>query len=203
VARGVRLSASLRRPGRAWVALSLLLGAGALLGWWAPAAALDWQPARAFTQPWRAWSAAFVHWSALHLGANLLGVALVAALGQAAALPARAALAWCLAWPLGHLGLLLEPALAHYGGLSGVLHAGVAVAGWWLVVAARGRPRAVGLAVLAGLALKLVLEDPFGAPLARPAGWDIAIAPLAHATGALAGSLAAWGALVGRRQSAA
>jgi hypothetical protein len=84
-----------------------------------------------------------------------------------------------------------------------VLHAGVAVAGWWLAVTARGRTRAIGLAVLAGLALKLVLEDPFGAPLARPVGWDIALAPLAHATGALAGSVAAWGALIGRRQSAA
>jgi rhomboid family GlyGly-CTERM serine protease len=201
VAGGVPLTAWLVEPGRAWVALAVLLGAGALLGWWLPAMLLDWQPALAWREPWRAWSAAFVHWSALHLGANLLACVLVAALGRVARLPVSAALAWLCAWPFVHLGLLAEPALAHYGGLSGVLHAAVAVAGWWLAVRARGRARAIGLALLAGLVVKLVLEDPFGAPLARPAGWDIAIAPLAHATGVLAGSLAAGAALIAGRQS--
>jgi rhomboid family GlyGly-CTERM serine protease len=192
VAVGVRLSEALDPlgpPGRAWTALAALLGAGALCAWALPAGLLDWQPARAAREPWRLFSAAFVHWSALHLGANLLGCLLVGALGRAAALPAAAALAWLAAWPLTHLALLAQPALAHYGGLSGVLHAGVAVAALWLLVHHRGRPRAVGAALLAGLALKVVLEDPLGAPLARPAGWDIAIAPLAHASGALAGAL--------------
>lgn len=169
--------------------LAALLGAGALCAWAVPAGLLDWQPALAAREPWRLFSAAFVHWSTLHLGANLLGCVLVAALGRAAALPAVAALAWIVAWPLTHLALLAQPALAHYGGLSGVLHAGVAVAALWLMVHHRGRPRAVGTALLAGLALKVVLEDPLGAPLVRPAGWDIAIAPLAHAAGALAGTL--------------
>jgi rhomboid family GlyGly-CTERM serine protease len=192
----------LHRPGVLWEVLAMLLGVGALLGGWAPASTLDWQPGLVASEPWRAWSAAFVHWSAWHLGVNLLGCALVGALGRAAALPVRATLAWCLAWPLGHLGLLTEPGLAHYGGLSGVLHAGVAVAGCWLAVAARGRPRAIGLAMLTGLAIKIVLEDPFGEPLVHPGGWDIAIAPRAHATGALAGAVAAGIALIGRRQSA-
>ena len=49
------------------------------------AAALDWQPALASSEPWRAWSAAIVHYSALHLAANLAGIALVAALGFVAA----------------------------------------------------------------------------------------------------------------------
>lgn len=192
MAVGVRLSEALRAlrpPGRAWTALAALLGAGALCAWALPAGWLDWQPGRAMREPWRLFSAAFVHWSALHLGANLLGCLLVAALGRAAALPAAAALAWLAAWPLTHLALLAQPALAHYGGLSGVLHAGVAVAALWLVVRQRGRPRAVGAALLAGLALKVLLEDPLGAPLVRPAGWDIAIAPLAHAAGAVAGAL--------------
>ena len=179
------------RPGHLWAALAAALAAGALLLWWAPAALLDWQPQWALTEPWRLWSAAFVHWSPLHLGANLLGTALVAALGVAAAAPTRLAGAWFVAWPLTHLGLLARPELAHYGGLSGVLHAGVAATALWLVCAARGRRRAIGVALLAGLLAKLLTEEPWGAALRHPAGWDIAIAPLAHATGTLAGALCA------------
>ena len=200
----VRLKDTLREPGHAWVLLAGLLGAGALGGWVVPAATIDWQPVLAAREPWRALTAAFVHWSALHLLANLAGLALVAALGRAAALPPRAALAWLLAWPLTHLGLLAEPALAHYGGLSGVLHAAVAVAACWLALAARGRDRVIGAALLVGLVLKVALEDPFGAPLAHRAGWDIAIAPLAHASGAIAGGAMALLLLVlraARRQS--
>ena len=185
------MSASLRLPGRAWVALATLLASGSVLAWWLPSPWLDWQPTLAAVEPWRAFSAVFVHWSALHLGANLLGCALVAALGFVAPLPLRATMAWALAWPMTQAGLLLEPALAHYGGLSGVLHAGVAVAGLWLVVRERGRRRWIGDAVLAGLALKLLLEEPWGPPLRHGGGWDIATAPLAHATGTAAGLLCA------------
>ena len=183
MARGLRLSA--------WPLLAALLAAGALVAWRLPTGTLDWQPALAPAQPWRAFSAAFVHWSATHLGANLLGALVVALYGLAARVPPAAALAWLAAWPLTQLGLLVRPDLLHYGGLSGVLHAGVAVAGVWLVAAEHGVRRFVGAAVLAGLALKVLLEAPWGAPLRHPAGWDIAIAPAAHASGALAGALCA------------
>jgi rhomboid family GlyGly-CTERM serine protease len=187
VARGLRLNA----PGAAWTALAALLGAGAVVAWWLPAAVLDWQPAQAAAQPWRAWTAAFVHWSPLHLGANLAGLLVVGLLGRVARLPAALALAWFAAWPLTQAGLLLRPELARFGGLSGVLHAGVAVAALALLVAARGRARAIGAAIAAGLVLKIVTEDPWGPPLREGGGWDIAVAPLAHATGALAGALCA------------
>lgn len=178
-------------PGRAWAALAVLLVLGSLLAWWAPALLLDWQPAHAATEPWRAWTAAFVHWSAGHLGANLGATAVVAAFGWAAGMPPRATLAWAAAWPLGHLGLLLRPELAHYGGLSGVLHGGVAVAVLWLLVCGCGRRRIIGGLVGTGLAVKLLLEQPWGPALRHAAGWDIALAPLAHGTGALAGLLCA------------
>jgi len=193
----------LRTPGNAWTALALLAAIGSLLAWWLPSPWLDWQPGLAAREPWRAASAAFVHWSARHLAANVLGALVVGALGRVARLPAEAALAWLVAWPLVQFGLLAEPALAHYGGLSGVLHAGVAVAGLWLAVTAHGRPRWVGAALLAGLVLKVLLERPWGAPLAHPPGWDIAVAPLAHACGALAGAASAAGVLALRRQSLA
>ena len=219
------------RQAQAWLWLAALLGGGALLGWWLPANALDWQPDLAASQPWRAWTAAAVHWSALHLGANLAGLAVLAALGWVADLPRPAALAWACAWPMTHAGLLWRPELAHYGGLSGVLHAGVAVAALWLLLgpwhgavggngrecrtgragrvgrvgrvgsdgrdgaAARTRRR-MGAAMAAGLLLKILLERPWGETLQHPADWDIAIAPSAHATGALAGALCVAVALV-------
>lgn len=185
------------------MALAGVLGAGSVIAWWLPTAWFDWQPGRAFTEPWRSLTAACVHWSEGHLIANLGAAALVAAFGWAAALPRAAALAWLLAWPLTHLGLLARPELAHYGGLSGVLHAGMAVATLWLVAAARGGRRVVGALVGAGLVAKLLSERPWGPVLQQAEGWDIALAPSGHATGAIAGfvcaaALLAWGKNRGR-----
>ena len=192
----IRLNA--RRGG--WLVLTAALGAGSVLAWWLPANLLDWQPERASSQPWRAWSAAFVHWSPLHLGANLLAAAAVGAYGWAARVPPAAAWAWCGAWPLTQLGLLLRPELAHYGGLSGVLHGGVAVVCLWLVACDRGARRAVGAAVALGLVVKLGTEGPWGPALQHSPAWDIAVVPLAHATGALAGLLCGAIALALARQ---
>jgi rhomboid family GlyGly-CTERM serine protease len=190
VARGIHLSpGGGQRPGRLWLAQAALLIVGSVLAWWLPAAALDWQPGRAWAEPWRAWTAAFVHWSPLHLGANLLATGVVGAYGWAAQMPPREALAWFVAWPLTQFGLLVQPGLAHYGGLSGMLHGGVAIVSLWLLVTQRGRRRAIGAAVFAGLLIKLALEQPWGPALRYGTEWDIAVAPLAHATGAAAGLL--------------
>ena len=197
-----RLIHHLAAPGRAWGGLALLLALLALAGWGAPREAIDWQPTLVLTQPWRAFSAVGVHYSLLHLLANLAGAAAVGALGIAARAPGSAAWAWGASWPLTQLGLLLEPALVHYGGLSGVLHAGVAVVAvvlLWSPNAPSWRARRwVGLALLAGLIAKVLLEAPWGAPLRHPAGIDIAVAPLAHASGAVAGLVCAVVTLVTR-----
>jgi rhomboid family GlyGly-CTERM serine protease len=182
--------AAWRAPGRLWLGLGGALALGSLLAWWLPALLLDWQPRHAASQPWRAWTAALVHWSPQHLATNLLATAVVAAYGWAARLPARAAVAWLLAWPLTQLGLLWQPALLHYGGVSGVLHAGVAITTLWLVLAGGATQRAIGAAVLTGLLVKLWSEDPLGAALRHWPEWDIAVAPLAHTSGALMGALA-------------
>jgi rhomboid family GlyGly-CTERM serine protease len=179
------------RGQQAWLQLCALLALLALALWFAPRQTLDWEPALALSQPWRAWSAAFVHWSAWHLGANLLGCVVVAAFGSAAAVPSSATWAWLAAWPLTHAALALQPALTRYGGLSGVLHAGVAIAAWHLIRHAQGRRRAVGVAVLGGLAIKLLAEQPWGAPLQLRPEWDFPVAPLAHASGVLTGLLCA------------
>jgi rhomboid family GlyGly-CTERM serine protease len=190
----------LKAPGHAWAGLAAGFGLASLLGWWLPAPLLDWQPALALQEPWRAFSAAFVHWSERHLAGNLAGAAVLGALGLAARLPPRAALAWLLAWPLTHAGLALQPALAHYGGLSGVLHAGVAVAAAWLLATARGTRWRIGAAVGAGLLAKVLIEEPWGPPLRLGGGFDIATAPLAHATGAVAGLLCAGALLAMQRR---
>lgn len=175
-----------QRPGRAWCALALLLALGSALAVGRPVALLDWQPELALAEPWRALSAAFVHYSVQHGVGNAAGLTLTAAFGLAARVPLRSAVAWLAAWPLTQIGLLIEPALAHYGGLSGVVHAGVAIVCLRVIFAEH---RAVGGAILAALVLKLLSESPWGAPLRHPAGWDIAIAPLAHVTGTVAGLL--------------
>ncbi len=181
------------------MSLCALAAAGAVGAQWLPPLALAWQPALALSEPWRLWTAAFVHWSPMHLAANLAGCAVLAALGVAAALPLRAAVAWGLAWPLTHAALLAQPALTHYGGLSGVLHAGVAVVAVALIGTQRrnARERTIGLALAAGLLAKLLLERPWAHVLSHPAGWDIAVAPLAHAAGAGAGALCALVLLLG------
>lgn len=179
-------------PGaRPWLALAAGFASAAGLLWFAPRAALDWQPALALSQPWRAWSAAFVHWSAWHLMANAAGCAVIGALGVVARVPLRASLAWLAAWPLTHAALALQPRLTSYGGLSGVLHAGVAIAAWHLVRHDRGTRRTIGALVLAGLWLKLLLEQPWLGPTQTVPGWDFPLAPLAHASGAAAGLLCA------------
>jgi rhomboid family GlyGly-CTERM serine protease len=172
---------------RAWLALAALLAVGACLASAVEARSIDWQPGLAWREPWRAWTAAFVHLSPLHLGANLGGLVLVAAFGFLARLPRSGVVAWALAWPLAQFGLLARPDLLHYGGLSGVLHAGVAVAALFLVICGSGPRRLVGIVTVAVLAAKVLAEAPWGEVVRHPAGWDIAVAPVAHASGLLAG----------------
>ncbi|MDP1693103.1 MAG: rhombosortase [Burkholderiaceae bacterium] len=187
--------AGVRPAPRAWASVAIALALGALALWFAPREAFDWQPGLAVTQPWRLWTAALVHLSPLHLQANLLGCAVVAAFGTVAGVPRRAAWAWLAAWPLTHAALALQPRLLHYGGLSGLLHAGVAVAALHIAWQAPRHHRFIGLAVLVGLGAKLAFEQAWIGPTQAVAGWDIRIAPLAHLTGAAAGLLCGTGAL--------
>ncbi len=174
--------------GAGWAGAATLLSLVALTGWWTPREAIDWQPALAWREPWRAVSAVGVHYSVMHLVGNLIGTVIVGSFGVIARVPARLAWAWLAAWPLTQFGLLSRPDLTHFGGLSGVLHAGVAAVVVW--VSLRGTPaqRAVAAAIGCGLVAKLLLEQPWSQALRHPSGWDIATAPLAHTTGAIAGA---------------
>ena len=190
------------RPYAAWVGLAALFAVGALIGRPVPHDAIDWQPALVFSQPWRAFTAIGVHYSSAHLIGNLAGIALAGVYGIAAVVPTRLAWAWVAAWPLTHLGLLVRPELAHYGGLSGVVHAGVAAIVVWVLATGRTRAqRWVGALVAIGFVAKLISEAPWGTTLRHPEGWDIAVAPVVHTTGALAGALCAVVAIAFHRRS--
>ncbi|PIM51038.1 hypothetical protein CS062_21910 [Roseateles chitinivorans] len=184
-------------PGRAWLLVATALAIGSLVAWVQPApaqAALEWRPGLAASEPWRAFSAAWLHWSPQHLIANLAGCAVVGLLGVAARLGPRDAIAWLLAWPLTQIGLLVEPSLERFGGASGVLHAGVAVAaiGMMRMRASHGRERVIGMLIGLGLTMKVAAERPLAGPALRHwDGWNIAIAPLSHLTGLVAGVAAA------------
>lgn len=184
-----------RDDATAWLLLCALAVAGAgglalagpaLTPW------LDWQPARWASQPWRLWTAALVHWSPAHLAMNAAAAVLLAWLGWRAHARRADALAWALAWPCTHLGLLLQAGLRHYGGLSGVLHAAVVILALRLLQQpGPARPRWVGGLLLAGLVAKLLLEAPWDLALRPLPEAGFAVAPLAHASGAAAGLLAA------------
>lgn len=172
-----------------WPTLCAALAVLCLLAWPLPREALDWQPALVAAQPWRALTAAFVHWTPIHLAANLAGCAVIALLGWRAGLGRREALAGLVALPLTQLGLLLRPELQRYAGLSGELHALVAIAALTLLLRG-GRERLIGAGIVLGLAAKLMLEHPLGPVLRATPGFDFPVAPFAHLSGALCGALA-------------
>jgi rhomboid family GlyGly-CTERM serine protease len=179
------------RAGPHWLAFSALLGLASIGAQTLPVQMLEWQPVQAWAEPWRWWTAAFVHYSVHHLAANLGACAVVAAFGWAAQLPARWTWAWVGAWPLVHIALLDVPGLDRYGGLSGLLHAGVAIACIGLVWRERGARRAIGAAVFVGMLVKLLLERPWDGAVQRWPDWDIGVAPIAHVAGAAVGSACA------------
>lgn len=176
----------------AWPALVAfwLLGSAWMLQ--ADLARWDWQPALAAHQPWRAWTAALVHWSGRHAAMNAGAAVLVGWLGWRAGAGPAETLAWLLAWPLTQAGLLLQPGLLHYAGLSGVLHAGVVIIAWHLWRTGPGRARRVALLLAAGLLIKLLGEAPWAGAVHRVPGWDFELAPMGHVSGTLAGALCAW-----------
>ncbi len=100
------------------------------------------------------------------------------------------ALAWALAWPLTHLGMLAQSGLHTYIGMSGVLHAGLSI---WCIhqITPKNTPRfkAMGWLVFSGLSIKILMENPLTLTLIHAPGSDITVAPWAHFSGLMAGLL--------------
>lgn len=149
------------------------------------------RPDQGGQQPfWSWWATAWLHGSEAHLWRNLFGAGLLLLMGALSDVTPRDTLAWFAAWPLTHLGMLLEPSLTSYVGLSGVLHAGIAI----VALANLHHPRRtghrlVGGVLLAWLAGKLFMENPWAHHLVLSEASAINVAPWAHLSGALAGAL--------------
>ncbi|MDE2402302.1 MAG: rhomboid family intramembrane serine protease [Burkholderiales bacterium] len=189
-----------------WACVGLILGLPTLL---AHDATWALHPSQGLHQnPLNFWTCAWVHANARHLLVNLGALSLMIVLGWACQLPGTGALAWFLAWPLTHLALLLDPRLDHYFGMSGVLHAGIAVIAVHLIVQPRqphppGRISGplIGWAVLGGVLLKCALENPTLKPLVFRSDLAMNVAPLSHLAGTLVGALVAT-ALLNRHRRA-
>lgn len=163
--------------------------------------ALAWRGQVDVSIVWRAFTASWVHWSDAHLHANLAGAAAVAMLGWLLRVPMAAVQAWLLAWPLTQLGLLAVATPAHHGGLSGWLHAGVAVVALSMLRPSAPRTTAArrwGWLLAAGLVATLLVEHAVGRRLVD-ASAGVWLTTHAHALGALAGALTAWTTHASRR----
>ena len=188
-------------PGaRAWVLTSIALALPALALGWVDAAHADLlhqhliatnTPAAYAARPWTAWTTAWVHLNPLHLAANLLGVVLVALLGLATRVDARSAGAWLLAWPLTFLALLPWPQIRYCVGLSGVLHAGVAVCAVTLIARRDAGPRWTGWGLMAGLLLKVLHEHAWNTFVSHHPLLGMDVVPAVHLSGVVCATLLA------------
>jgi membrane associated rhomboid family serine protease len=133
------------------------------------------------------WSTSLVHLSGAHLLANLLALAVLAVLGACLDAGRAATLALLVAWPLGTLALLGWPQVAGCSGMSGLLHAMVAVL--WAHTALRGSAKPVSYVIFAVLALKLLSEHAWSQPIAFDPNWGFNVVYAAHLTGAASGAL--------------
>jgi rhomboid family GlyGly-CTERM serine protease len=144
---------------------------------------------------WRLWSGHLVHFSASHLGWNLLVVGLSGAWIECSGFRARGWFAAAAPPAIGLALLVGEPSLGSYGGLSGVATAAVAFAcaSEWR----RGTgPRSLWCMALALIGLKSAWEYWGGGPLfAHYALAAVRTVPLSHLSGACIG--AALGFLAG------
>lgn len=207
---------------RTWLAQGAVPLDMAVTDWPPLAQALVMRPDAGWSQPpWVWWSSAWLHGSTPHLLRNLAGLALVGALGMLVRPSRQAALAGWLAWPLTQLGMLMQPSLGSYVGLSGVLHAGVTVLALHAVTRPLRQPpspsavhpvspsapsttgiRLVAVALLVGLGVKVLMENPWGQTLVASTSSAINVAPWAHLSGCAAGALATgvlWALAAGSR----
>ena len=124
---------------------------------------------------------------------NLLVLGAYLTVGWVARPDGRCTLAWLLAWPLGQLSLLWWPQIGYAVGLSGLLHAGVAVLAVQLLRRRIPIPKAKRWGGLLALVLlgKLLLERGWAYPVVWDGAHDMSVVQAGHL------SAAAWGLLLG------
>ena len=179
---------------RFWLSLCVLHAVASMLVWWAgePLSALFiWRVDDWTRRPWTLWTTAWVHINTPHLIGNQLAVGALAVMAWLVRPSLMSALAWLAAWPLSVLVLPWWPHIGYYAGLSGLIHAAVAVVGVHLVVGELGIPKARrwGGMLLFGLLGKLVVEHAWRQPVVWDDGAGMSIVTAAHLSGTVAGVL--------------
>jgi hypothetical protein len=184
-----------------WLLLCALHGVASMLLWWLPAdtlALLTWQADDGLSRAWTLWSSAWVHLNTPHLIGNQLALGALTAFAWMVRPPLTSALAWLLAWPLMQASLPLWPQIGYAVGLSGVVHAGVAVLTVQLLRQRIAIPQARrwGLLLGLGLLVKLGLERGWDHPVVWDTANEMAVVRGANLAGAcwglFLGLLATW-----------
>ncbi len=179
-----------------WLLLCGVHGVGSMLMWWLGEPALErliWRTDTWTSQVWTLWSSAWVHLNTPQLILNQFALGALTAFAWVLRPPWLATLAWFLAWPLSQLVLPLWPQIGYAVGLSGVLHAGVAVLAVWLLARAISVPKSQRWGALLGGALltKLLVEQAWSHPVVWDSGSNVSVVQATHL------SAAGWGLLLG------
>ena len=192
---------ALSAPSRSWLVLCCVHGVASMLLWWARDSAVEALTWRASDWPhhaWTLWTSAWVHLNTPHLISNQLALGALVAFGWVVRPGLRCTLAWLLAWPLTQASLLLWPHIGYAVGLSGLLHAGAAVMAMHLVLGSLPIPKARrwGSLLLAGLLVKLLIEQGWRQPVVWDEGNQMSVVLAAHLAGVcwglLLGGVSAW-----------
>lgn len=184
---------------RPWATAAAVAVALALSAWPALAAPLLYERREILAgELWRVATGHFVHFGASHLAWNAL-VVLVAGSWAETLAPGRVRFYWVTAPVVIGLTLLaLDPALATYGGLSG-LATGLVVLLSAELWRRGGRDRTWAAALFGLTALKLLADARGFGGVVRYADDTIRSVPLAHAAGAIWAAAVVGGAALRRR----
>lgn len=173
----------------------MLHAVASMLVWWMGERLAAWMIWRADDwddRPWSLWTSAWVHMNTQHLISNQLAVGALAAMAWVLKPGLRASLAWLLTWPVIPLVLPYWPHIGYYAGLSGLIHAAVAVVGVYLVAGRTTVPmaRRWGGMLLLGLLAKLLIERAWHWPVVWSDNLGISVVQASHLVGAVAGTVA-------------
>lgn len=177
---------------RWWLWLCVLHGMASMLVWWAGEPAshfLTWRAGESWSRPWTWWTTAWVHLHTPHLIGNQMTIGAFAAWAWLVRPDRLTALTWCAAWPVSTLTLNVWPQIGYCVGLSGVLHAGIAIMGLFMLRGRfrRGSERVWGWLLLTGLGLKLFSEQGWHSPVVWDSAANLSVVRAVHFTGALSG----------------
>jgi len=177
-----------------WLSLCVCHAVASMLVWWMGerlANQFVWRSVDWLDRPWSLWTSAWVHMNTQHLISNQLAVGALTAMAWVLKPGWRASLAWVLVWPVIPLAMPFWPHVGYFAGLSGLIHAAVAVSGVYLVAAQVTVPKARrwGMMLLLGLALKLWLEQAWLHPVVWNEGLGMSVVQCAHLVGVLSGLL--------------